>query len=65
MQEMVRSRGRVVWPDAGARLPNGEVSPGVTSRTRDRRQPAAFVRPCQPVVAREIPTGSALIRELK
>jgi bifunctional non-homologous end joining protein LigD len=36
-----------------------------TIRARDRRQPAGFIRPCQPVLVREIPTGSEWIHELK
>ena len=36
-----------------------------TVRARDRHQPAGFIRPCQPVLVREIPTGPEWIHELK
>ena len=32
---------------------------------RDRRRPAGFIKPCQPVLARQIPTGPEWIHELK
>ena len=33
--------------------------------TRDRRSPAGFIRPCQPVLAHKVPTGPEWIHELK
>jgi ATP-dependent DNA ligase len=36
-----------------------------TIRARDRRSSAGFIRPCQPVLVREIPTGAEWIHELK
>ena len=33
--------------------------------TRDRRRPAGFIRPCQPILARQIPTGPEWTHELK
>jgi bifunctional non-homologous end joining protein LigD len=41
------------------------VAPWHTIRAPDRRQPAGFIRPCQPVLARESPTGPEWIHELK
>jgi hypothetical protein len=41
------------------------VAPRRTIRARDRRKPAGFIRPCQPVLARQIPTGDEWIHELK
>jgi hypothetical protein len=32
---------------------------------RDRRLPAGFIIPCQPVLAHQVPTGSQWIHELK
>ena len=32
---------------------------------RDRRRPAGFILPCQPVLSQQIPTGSEWIHELK
>ena len=32
---------------------------------RDRRRPEGFVQPCQPTLAREVPTGPGWIHELK
>jgi ATP-dependent DNA ligase len=36
-----------------------------TVRARDRRRPAGFIRPCQPVLAHHIPTGTEWVHELK
>jgi bifunctional non-homologous end joining protein LigD len=44
---------------------NCRVAPWRTIRARDRRQPAGFIRPCQPVPAHQIPTGPEWIHELK
>jgi bifunctional non-homologous end joining protein LigD len=41
------------------------VAPWRTIRARDRREPAGFIRPCQPVPAHQIPTGDEWIHELK
>ena len=41
------------------------VAPWRTIRTRNRRSPAGFIRPCQPVLVREIPTGAEWIHEPK
>jgi hypothetical protein len=32
---------------------------------RDRRPPPGFIRPCQPVLAEEVPTGDGWMHELK
>jgi hypothetical protein len=44
---------------------NRPVAPWRTIRARDRREPAGFIRPCQPVLVHQIPTGSEWIHELK
>ena len=36
-----------------------------TTPARNRPSPPGFIRPCQPVLAREVPTGPNWIHELK
>ena len=43
----------------------GAVVPWRTSLARQRRAPVGFIRPCQPVLATEVPTGEGWIHELK
>ena len=44
---------------------NGRVAQWRSILARDRRRPAGFILPCQPVLAHDIPTGPEWIHELK